>query len=106
MDSVSRIFKLLEERGIEQKTFAANLGVAENVVSTWRTGRTKSFRKHLPQIAAALDTTVEYLLTGEEKKPDPAVGVELIPGYSDLSEENKAKTREYIALLLGSQRSD
>ena len=106
MNVVSRIFELLEAKGVEQKAFAADLGLAENVVSTWRTGRTKSYRKYLPQIAAALDTSVEYLLTGEEKKPDPEIGAELIPGYSDLSEENKAKTREYIALLLGSQRND
>lgn len=106
MDTVDRIFALLEASGVEQKAFAADLGLAENVISTWRTGRTKSYRKYLPQIAAALDTTVEYLLTGEEKKPGPEQGAELIPGWSDLSTENKIRTQEYIALLLASQRKD
>lgn len=106
MDTIARIFELVKEKGIEQKAFAVEIGVSDKIVSTWSTGRTKSYRKYLPQIAAALDTTVEYLLTGEEKKPGPEQGAELIPGWSDLSTENKIRTQEYIALLLASQRKD
>lgn len=106
MDTVTRIFELIKDKGLAQKEFAAQIDVSHKVVSTWSTGETKSYHKYLPQIAAALDTTVEYLLTGEEKKPGPEQGAELIPGWSDLSTENKIRTQEYIALLLASQRKD
>lgn len=57
-------------------------------------------------LAEELNVTVEYLNDLDEKKPAVAADSELIPGYSDLSEGNKAKAREYIALLLSSQQSD
>ena len=65
-----RIFTLLSERGIEQKEFASLVGTTDKTVSAWKTGRVDSFSsmKWLPQIAAVLGTTVEYLLTGETKK--------------------------------------
>ena len=76
MDTVERIFYLLNERKMEQKEFAAKIGVSENVVSTWRTGRTKSYSRHLSKIAEVLNTTPEYLLTGQESAPaaDPELG--------------------------------
>ena len=58
-------------------------------------------------LADELDTTPEYL-SGEsdEKNSSAPEGAELIPGYSDLTEENKAKVREYIALLAMSEQKD
>jgi len=102
MDSVDRMFELLDKKKIEQKEFAAQLGVAENVVSTWRTKRTKSYRKYLPQIAAALDTTVEYLLTGEEKAPGAqgSAGAEIGPNKRRLLGAIDDLSEEELAILL------
>ena len=56
-------------------------------------------------LAEELNTTTEYL-TGEsdqkEKSPTPD-GVRQIPGYEDLSEENKKKAKDFIAFLLSQQ---
>lgn len=65
MDTLTRIFDLLDEKGIEQKKFAVLLGTTDKTVSAWRTGRSKSYTKYIPAIAEALDTTTEYLLTGK-----------------------------------------
>ena len=73
MDTRERIFLLMDAQFKEQREFAAALGVAPGVISTWRSGQTHSYRKHLPRIAELLNTTVEYLLTGEEQKT-PADG--------------------------------
>lgn len=75
MDLLTRIFGLVDEAHMEQKQFASILGTTDKTVSAWRTGRSKSYTKYLPQIAEALGTTTEYLLTGEgpKKKPAPAV---------------------------------
>ena len=75
MDTRSRIFLLLDELNMEQKTLASVLGLPADTVSAWRRGKSASYTKYLPQIAGALGTTTEYLLTGEgpKKKSAPAV---------------------------------
>lgn len=76
MDAVDRIFELVGEKFKEQKEFASALRVNGKTVSAWRTRRAKSYTKYLPQIAEALGTTTEYLLTGEgpqKRGPRPVV---------------------------------
>lgn len=68
MDVVDRIFELVDEKFKEQKDFAAVLGVDPNLPSRWRNRKSKSYQKYLPQIADALGTTTEYLLTGNGPK--------------------------------------
>lgn len=64
MGQVERIFALLKEKKIDQKDFASMIGVSEDTVSNWKRGKSESYSKYLPQIADALGTSVEYLLTG------------------------------------------
>ena len=76
MDAVDRIFELVGEKFKEQKEFASARRVNDKTVSAWRTRRAKSYTKYLPQIAEALGTTTEYLLTGEgpqKRGPRPVV---------------------------------
>lgn len=68
MDTVDRIFELVDQKYAEQRFFAADLGTTPSMVSQWRRRKSSSFQKHLPQIASVLDTTVEYLLTGTKPK--------------------------------------
>jgi len=74
MDTVDRIFELVDEKFKEQKDFASVLGVPAPRVSEWRKRKSASFQRCLPQIAEALGTTTEYLLTGNgpKKKTVPA----------------------------------
>lgn len=64
MDIVDRLFELVDAKYQEQKDFAAILGVDPNLPSRWRNRKSQSYQKYLPQIADALGTTTEYLLTG------------------------------------------
>ena len=76
MDAVDRIFELVGDKFKELKEFASALRVNDKTVSAWRTRRAKSYTKYLPQIAEALGTTTEYLLTGEgpqKRGPRPVV---------------------------------
>lgn len=58
-------------------------------------------------LAKELETTVSYLNGEEENKKSPAPeGAELIPGYSDLSEEEKKKVSDYIDLLLAARQKE
>ena len=66
MDTVDRIFDLVDQQYKEQRDFARAIGVTQSIVSEWRRRKSASFHKRLPQIAATLGTTAEYLLTGQE----------------------------------------
>lgn len=59
-----RIFRLLEQKGIDQKDFAALIEASDKTVSAWKTGRAKSYTKYLSKIAEVLGTSVDYLLNG------------------------------------------
>lgn len=73
MDTVDRIFELADKKFKEQKDFAAALGLIPQRVSAWRRRTSASYTKYLPQIADALGTTTEYLLTGNGPKHKRAV---------------------------------
>lgn len=74
MGTAERIFELVDAKYKEQRDFAKAIGVSASMVSQWRMGITKSYTRRLPQIAEALGTTTEYLLTGNgpKKKTAPA----------------------------------
>lgn len=96
MDTAERIFQLLDKSGMEQKKFAELIGSTDKIVSKWRTSGLKSYRKYLPQIAEVLNTTVDYLLSGDEKKPAPTPknGDELVNAII-LGRDGKAVKRTY-----------
>ena len=71
MDTVSRIFELVDRQFKEQRDFAKAVGVSSTIVSNWRCGRSGTYTKYLPVIANVLGVSVEYLLTGEEQKSAP-----------------------------------
>ena len=68
IDIVDRLFELVDKKYNEQKDFAALLGVNPTLPSRWRNRKSTSYNKYLPQIAVALGTTTEYLLTGSGPK--------------------------------------
>ena len=75
MDTVDRIFELVDEKYAEQKDFAADIGVAPARVSEWRNRKSLSYNKYLPKIAVVLDTTTDYLVSGDgPKRRDQIIG--------------------------------
>ena len=103
MDTAERIFYLLDQSGMEQKKFAELIGATDKIVSKWRTSGLKSYRKYLPEIANALNTSVEYLLNGEEKPaPIRESGLDATK-YGMLNAENRALVDQMIEKLLKSQ---
>ena len=107
MDELAtRIFALLDEQNTEQKDFAESIGVVPAVVSAWRCGKSKSYRKYLSQISKALNTSVEYLLNGQEKPaPITESGLDATK-YHMLNEENRALVDQMIEKLLKSQSGE
>lgn len=78
MDIVDRIFALADAKFDEQKKFAQAIQVPPSVISAWRMRKSTSYNKRIPQLAELLNTTVVYLMTGEDETPadQPANGRE------------------------------
>ena len=122
MDTVERIFQLVDEKYKEQRDFAIELGVTPSIVSEWRRRKSASYQKRLPQIAEVLGTTTEYLLTGNGPKYKTApAGVSnsdtqsegqlmaaFFEGGQDLSEEEMSAlwqdAKDYIQWKLSQRR--
>lgn len=103
MDTRDRIFKLLDAKKIEQKAFAAQVGVSEGTVSNWRRGVSSSYTRYLVKIAQVLGTTTADLLGEKQQSSPPSEEDGLLTDYKALTAQNQEKAREYLALLLASQ---
>lgn len=119
MGTAKRIFDLVDAEYKEQRDFAKAIGVSASMVSQWRMGITKSYTRRLPQIAEALGTTTEYLLTGEGPKKRGAVSdsdtiseddikAAFFEGSEDLTQEEMNElwedAKDYIQYKLGQRR--
>lgn len=111
---VRNIKRICEQRGVKPTVACRESGAGKDLINRIETSGSAPSVEKIQLLANYLGVTTSELL-GEETTADPrASPVEgpghtlsgQIPGYEELSEENKAKAREYIALLLGSQHSE
>ena len=98
MDTRDRIFKLLDAKKIEQKAFAAQVGVSEGTVSNWRRGVSSSYTRYLVEIAQVLGTTTADLL-GEKQQSSPSKTDRLLEVLGDLTEDEKQDVARYVDLV-------
>lgn len=57
-----RIRELRVERGLSQKEFAEQIGVAQNTVAQYEKGTAKTSLEVIVSLAVILNTTTDYLL--------------------------------------------
>lgn len=72
MRVLDKVSQELKKQGKNQKDLTDYLGISKNVYTDWKSGKCKSYTKHLPKIAEFLNTSVDYLLGNEEKEIFPA----------------------------------
>lgn len=98
--------------GKKPSVVAAELGINKSNVSNWKNNGYTPRGEALQKIADYFRVTTDYLLTGEEKEKaaDPKAGggeslEDIIPGYDSLSDLNKNRVRDYVAVLLAAQQN-
>ncbi len=64
MLTLNRIMTLLNVQGKQQKDLAEELGIKKNNITDWKSGKSKSYTKYLPQIAAFFGVSIDYLTGG------------------------------------------
>ena len=66
--------RLLQERGLKQRTFAEKVGVSESIVSKWINERIFPEDRQVDRISAVLGVTYEELFRDPDSTlPDPLV---------------------------------
>lgn len=107
----------MNQRGYSAYRLAKVLGVNNQSTVNWMEGKNVPHPKTRQKIADHFGITMAELdgdelpvlppegETAPAAKKEPAPLDELLPGYARLTEENKRKAQEYIALLLNSQRN-
>ena len=65
---ISRIVDELNQNNKSQKDLADFIGVTQNVITDWKSGRIKSYTKYIHGIAEFLGVSVEYLRGETDKK--------------------------------------
>ena len=89
MEILDRITKTLKEQHKSQKDLTDYLGISQNNYTDWKSGRLKSYKKYLPQIAQFFNVSVDYFLVDRDtqKKGDAIADIILeIKSNSDLLE--------------------
>lgn len=66
MGFTDKLAQLLNERNIQKKDFLARYGYRPNAFSEWRYGTTKSYMKHISEMADDLNVSVDYLLDKQQ----------------------------------------
>lgn len=116
MNTLDKILSLLTEKGIQQKTFAENIGVTKHTITDWKNGRSKSYMKYIDKIADFFDVSADYLLEKtDDKSPLPKEAINIFDNvdmnafsrqlYEQLTKEERKKVQEYILFLI-SQRAN
>lgn len=66
-----RILACLERQGKKQKDLAKFIGINKNNITDWKSGKSKSYMKYLPEIAEFLSVPINYLADGEKRQNEP-----------------------------------
>ena len=62
MDLLNKILYLISRNQMTELEFTQKVGLNKTAVTEWKRGKTQSFRKHIPKIAAVLEVSEDFLL--------------------------------------------
>ena len=97
MRILNNISRLLEEKGLKQKDLTDFLGISKNCFTDWKSGKSSSYNKYLPQIAEFLGVSVDYLIGNEEPTDNEKLSFALF-GTSDVDDEVIEDVRKYAEI--------
>jgi transcriptional regulator with XRE-family HTH domain len=102
---LNQILYVKNEQQISDAEFERKLGLKPKTLSDWKRNHSKAFIKILPQIAEALNVTVDHLRgierppAQQDAQPLSVVKQTAIKFIQTLSEDDAMKALEYITLL-------
>ena len=107
MDAVDRLFALVDAKYREQKDFAAEIGVDHARLRKIKKKKRSSYTRHLTKIAAALNTSADYILTGKDEKSPAPEGAGLTQEFARIFDQLSPQAQnEIIAEMLKRRRQE
>lgn len=102
MKTIERMKEIMNEKGIKQVELAKALGLSKTTINAWFNNNSDPKTDQLEQIADTLNVSVEYLVTGQERK-DHLTGEEkmLVDEFRCLNNTGKKQSLEYIRAMKG-----
>ena len=101
---VNKIMYLFKCKECSQKELAEHLNISENKISEWKSGKTKSYKKYLPQIASFFNVSVDYLLdVNNSSSQDES---ELLNIYRNLTNNGKKQVIDFADKISDMETSE
>ena len=114
-DSVyNNILTEMQKQNKSQKELTDYLKVSKSTFTDWKSGKSKSFMKHLPEIADFLDVSVDYLSgktdvkisTTPKEWPISEIEKEILFLTAGMDEDEKNALLGYAARLISKRKKE
>lgn len=93
MNTLEKIIDLVNSRCTNDQQFLSDLNFNRTLLSDWKSGKSKSYLKHINKIAEYFNVSTDYLLGNEEKEKAPSQLSEranrILEAVNRLSEEEQ-----------------
>lgn len=101
MGFAERLKELRKKRGLSQNELAGLIHVHFTQVSRYERGETKPNAEAMAKLAKALDTTVDYLMSGTSDELAQSAGLdkELISRFKQVQELSPEEKKTVLSLL-------
>ena len=104
MNTLERILKLVEQKGLSNNRFEKEAGLAIASIQAWKSGKANPSQKSLQKISEYFNVSLDYLLYGTEKPSYEEKKKEAVTLVEELTPEEIKKLLEYKEFLI-SQRN-
>ncbi len=111
MCKITKLFEIMEQRGIKAKKLSEAIGASTGNISDWKSGRSSPSIEVLPKIAEFLNVSTDYLLGLDDvlnRNTSLSDDIqELIDLYNSLPERKQGEVKGFIrALIEPSRKTD
>lgn len=93
MNTLEKIIDLVNSRCTNDQQFLSDLNFNRTLLSDWKSGKSKSYLKHINKIAEYFNVSTDYLLGNEQKEKAPSQLSEranrILEAVNRLSEEEQ-----------------
>lgn len=103
MSKIDILMEIMKNKGVSQKELTDYLGISQSQFSSWKSGQSSSYLKHISKISEFLNVTPNEILgkknkptTNGELNPTTAQIVELL---ERLTPEEQKAAAEFLRLL-------
>ena len=109
--TIQRILEEMQIQNKQQTELGEYLNVTPNIITDWKSGRLKSYRKYLHGISDFLNVSVEYLRGETDKKEKPLSEneerlKELYNLTADLTDSDIDVLKAFVAGLKANRKKD